>query len=184
MKSLRRAVFLDRDGVIIENRPDHVKCWAEVRFLDGSFETLRRLASAPLAVVIVTNQAAIGRGLVGHDAAKELQRRIVAEIEGNGGRIDASYMCPHVPEDRCQCRKPAPGMLRQAAEELGLDLPASWLVGDNLSDMKAAAAGGLQGMLVRTGRGIEFAAQFTPEMAQQWPVVDDLPAAIDRILTS
>lgn len=149
---MHTAVFLDRDGVIIENRPDHVKSWSEVRFLPGVFQTLHKLSQLPLAIVIISNQGAVGRGLMTLETAWDLQRRIVAEIQEHGGRIDASYICPHHPHDGCDCRKPAPGLIRQASRELGLDLSASWLVGNAVTDLQAAAATGMRAVLVRTAR--------------------------------
>jgi D-glycero-D-manno-heptose 1,7-bisphosphate phosphatase len=181
----RPAVFLDRDGVIVENRPDYIKSWAEVRFLEGSFAALRRLAASPMAVVIVSNQSAVGRELMSLETAWELQNRIVAAIEEQGGRIDASYLCPHHPEEGCDCRKPLPGMIHQAARELQLDLQQSWLVGDAVTDMQAAAAANIGAILVRTGRGAEqenlLPAPLEGKMG--WPpaVVADLSAAVDYI---
>lgn len=94
----------------------------------------------------------MGRGLLDEEIAWQLQRQIVAEITVAGGRIDASYLCPHHPQAGCDCRKPAPGMLLRAARELDLDLSRSWLVGDALSDLEAARVAGVRGILVRTGR--------------------------------
>ncbi len=150
---MRAAVFLDRDGVIIENRPDHVKSWSEVRFFDGSLAAMRRLAASRRAIVIVSNQAVVGRGLLDEEVAWQLQGQIVAAIVAGGGRIDASYLCPHHPQAGCACRKPAPGMLLQAARDLDLDLSRSWLIGDACSDLQAARAAGVRGILVRTGAG-------------------------------
>jgi D-glycero-D-manno-heptose 1,7-bisphosphate phosphatase len=189
MISPRWSVFLDRDGVIIENRPDHVKTWAEVQFLEGAIEALQRLAGLSAAIVIVSNQGAVGREMMTLDEARELQNRIVAKIEEQGGRIDASYLCPHHPNDGCECRKPAAGMIRQAARELQLDLQRSWLVGDALSDLMAASAAEMQGILVRTGRGAEQErlladnppANFADRLDSDWPVVADLPAAVEYI---
>jgi D-glycero-D-manno-heptose 1,7-bisphosphate phosphatase len=178
---LKPAVFLDRDGVIVENRPDHVKSWSEVRFLDGVFESLARLADSPLAIVVVSNQGAVGRGLMALEQAWDVQNQIVREIERNGGRIDASYLCPHHPDAGCDCRKPAPGMLRQAAQELNLDLSRSWLVGDAVSDLQAASAAGARGILVRTGRGTDQESRNLSTFEGRYDVVDDLAAAVRLI---
>jgi D-glycero-D-manno-heptose 1,7-bisphosphate phosphatase len=178
---LRPAVFLDRDGVIVENRPDHVKTWSEVQFLDGSLESLALLAALPLAVVVVSNQGAVGRGLMTLQQAWHVHNRIVREIERNGGRIDASYLCPHHPDAGCDCRKPAPGMLRQAVRELDLDLSRSWLVGDAESDLEAARAAGVRAILVRTGRGKEQELQNLTGLNGRCAVVDDLAAAVQLI---
>lgn len=175
---MKAAVFLDRDGVIVENRPDHVKSWAEVRFLDGAFESLLQLAALPVAVVIVSNQGVVGRGLITLEQAWDIQNQIVREIEARGGCIDASYLCPHHPDDGCSCRKPSPGMLQQAAEELQLDLARSWFVGDAISDLQSAWAAGVRGILVRTGRGVEHEVRIPAEWRRDCTVVDDLSAAV------
>jgi len=182
IKTMRTSVFLDRDGVIIENRPDHVKAWSEVQFLPGAFAALRRLAQSPAAIVIISNQSVVGRGIITLEAAWKLQRCIVDEIHEHGGRIDASYLCPHHPDEGCRCRKPAPGMIDQATQELHLDLFDSWLVGDAVSDLLAASARGIHAILVRTGRGADQEQQLPAVAGWSGPVVADLPAAVHYIL--
>ena len=179
---MRAAVFLDRDGVIIENRSDYVKSWEELCFLPGAFKSLRRLGQSEYALVLVTNQSVVGRGTISLEQAMEINRRIIAEIEAQGGRIDASYLCPHRPDERCDCRKPAPGMLLQAAEELGLDLTRSYAIGDAASDIEAAWAAGVRGILVLTGRGREQVALLKMKGKANCPVVVNLGAAVDYIL--
>lgn len=178
---LRRAVFLDRDGVINENRPNHVLTWADIDFLPGSFEALRRLSGSPLAIVVVTNQSAVGRGLLALEEMQAINAGVAAAVAAEGGRLDRIYACPHRPEDGCDCRKPQPGMLLQAAAELGLDLGASYFVGDAVSDVEAALAVGCQPVLVRSGRG---EAQLPGLRANGYnaPVVADLAAAVAWIL--
>lgn len=154
----RPAIFLDRDGVLVENRPNYIKAWCEVEFLPHAFDAMRRLAASDYAIVIVTNQSTVGRGLISIEEALSINRQIAAEVVERGGRVDASYLCPHVPEDQCLCRKPAPGMLLRAATELNLDLSHSYLIGDAISDLEAAEAVGARGILVRTGRGNDQAA--------------------------
>ncbi|MGW8256657.1 MAG: D-glycero-alpha-D-manno-heptose-1,7-bisphosphate 7-phosphatase [Thermoguttaceae bacterium] len=180
---MRTAVFLDRDGVIIENRPDHVKSWSEVRFLPAVFPAMHKLALSQAAIVVISNQSAVGRGLITFDAAWNLQQRIVEEIEKHGGRIDASYICPHHPDDKCDCRKPAPGMILQAARELDLDLAKSWFVGDAVSDLEAAKAAGIKAILVQTGRGSDQEKIMPANDSRRWPVVADLSAAVKYIFT-
>ena len=117
-----------------------MKSWEEVHFLPGAFEALRRLSRSDYVLVLVTNQSAVGRGIVTLDKTMEINERVVAEIKTKGGRVDASYICPHHPDEGCDCRKPAPGMLLRAAEELKLDLARSYAVGDAVSDIQAARA--------------------------------------------
>jgi len=178
----RRAVFLDRDGVIIENQDDYVRSWEQVCFLPQAFETLRCLARTSFIVVLVTNQSAIGRGLITLDQGLTINRRVVAEIERNGGRVEASYLCPHRPEDRCTCRKPAPGMLLQAAGELDLDLSQSYLIGDALSDVEAARSAGVTPILVLTGRGVGQSALLATQDLCACTVLPNLREAFEYIM--
>ncbi len=175
------AIFLDRDGVIIENRGDYVKSWQEVRFLPGAFDALRRLSWSGHPVVMVTNQSAVGRGIISLQQAVEINQRVIAQIESQGGRVDAWYLCPHRPNAGCECRKPAPGMLLRAGAELGLDLTGSYLVGDALTDIEAAQAAGMRGLLVLTGRGSEQEAFVRGEGRVDCLVAADLGAALDLI---
>jgi D-glycero-D-manno-heptose 1,7-bisphosphate phosphatase len=144
------AIFLDRDGVINQNRSDYVKSWEEFEFLPGVLEALRWLAASPYAVVIVSNQSCIGRGLVTKESVDAIHFRMLQVIRRAGGRLDAIYYCPHHPDDGCPCRKPRPGLLIQAADELNLDLAQSWFVGNNQTDLEAALAAGVQPVLVRS----------------------------------
>ncbi|HEU5088854.1 MAG TPA: D-glycero-beta-D-manno-heptose 1,7-bisphosphate 7-phosphatase, partial [Roseiflexaceae bacterium] len=149
----RPAIFLDRDGVINENRSDYVKSWEEVIFLPGAIEAIRRLNTSEYAIVMVTNQSAVGRGIVPFELAQAINRQVVEQITAAGGRVDAWYMCPHHPQQGCECRKPAPGLLLQAQRDLSLDLARSYMIGDAYSDLQAAQAAGVRATLVLTGRG-------------------------------
>lgn len=150
-----RAIFLDRDGVICENRPDHVKNWAEFQFLPGVKNSLASLSSLGLPIIVVTNQAVVGRGLSTAQEVEDIHNRMVAEIVASGGRIDRIIYCPHRPEDECDCRKPKPGMLLQAATEMDIDLAESYLIGDAATDIQAGYQVGCRTFLVLTGRGAE-----------------------------
>lgn len=178
--SKQPAVFLDRDGVIIENRARYVRAWADVAFLPGALAALATLSRAPLAVVIVTNQSAVGRGLLSESEAEAINAGLLAAIRAAGGRVDAVYLCPHTDADGCDCRKPAPGLLRRAAAELDLDLPRSVLIGDALSDLAAGRAAGVGRVaLVRTGRGVE---QEHLAAGQRLDVFDNLADALAALL--
>lgn len=178
--SKQPAVFLDRDGVIIENRDRYVRAWADVAFLPGALAALARLRRAPLAVVIVTNQSAVGQGLLSRADADAINAGVLAAIRAAGGRVDAVYLCPHTDADGCDCRKPAPGLLRRAAADLDLDLSRSVLIGDALSDLAAGRAAGVGRVaLVRTGRG---AAQERLAAGQRLDVFDNLADALAALL--
>jgi D-glycero-D-manno-heptose 1,7-bisphosphate phosphatase len=150
-----RAVFLDRDGVICENRSDHVKNWQEFQFLPGAKASLAALSQLDLPIIVVTNQAIVGRGMVPAGVIDDIHRRMLAEVEAHGGRIDHIVYCPHRTQDRCGCRKPEPGMLLSTADRMGIDLSQSYMVGDAVTDLMAGQQVGCQTYLVLTGRGLQ-----------------------------
>ncbi len=175
---LRPAIFLDRDGVIIENRADYVKSVAEAVFIPGALRALAGIRPWPGAIVVITNQSAVGRGLITLAAAEAINAYVRQQVEAAGGRLDGLYLCPHAPADGCDCRKPRPGLLLQAARELGLDLSASVMIGDALTDVQAGHAAGTRAMLVRTGRGAKQAPQLARAGLGHVPVRADLAAAL------
>jgi D-glycero-D-manno-heptose 1,7-bisphosphate phosphatase len=178
------AIFLDRDGVLIENRADYVRDWSQVKIYPEAIHTLSLSAAKNYKIVIVTNQSAVGRGLITLETAREINERLVEFIHQHNGQVAGVYMCPHKPEAGCNCRKPKPGMFFQAAKELSLDLQHSWMIGDAWSDVQAGLAAGLQrAILVRTGRGAEQLVQPHPENITDHLVFDDLPQAMNAIFT-
>lgn len=157
MPTLDPAVFLDRDGTLMENVP-YCSDPRNVVLLPGVVDGLHRLRDRGFRLVIVTNQSGIGRGffpVADYEAVHaELLRQIGPWV------IDANYFCPDDPEEPTSRRKPAPGMLREAASDHRLDLGRSYLIGDHATDMECARRGGLAGaVLVLTGHGAEQAAQ-------------------------
>jgi D-glycero-D-manno-heptose 1,7-bisphosphate phosphatase len=181
-RSLRPAVFLDRDGVINRNRRGYVKSWAEFEFLPGVFGALRWLADTSVAVVTVSNQSAVGRGLLSMEGMVDIHRRMVEGIRQRGGRIDAGSYCPHSPLDGCGCRKPLPGQLIIAADRMGLDLSRSYFVGDAQTDMLAAVAAGSSPVLVLTGRGRRQREAMPPDLLALCHVAEGLMEAVEWIL--
>jgi len=179
-----RAIFLDRDGVICENRSDHVKSWQEFEFLPEAKRSLAALSQLNLPIVVVTNQAIVNRGLASASAVEDIHRRMVAEITAIGGRIDRIIYCPHRPEDKCACRKPEPGMLLQAAQEMGIDLANSYFVGDAATDMMAARKVGCQSFLVLTGRGFQQLVPALRSVGNQFTVSRDLMGAATDIINT
>lgn len=159
MNTPKPAVFLDRDGVLIQDS-HYVGSPDRVRLVPGSAEAVAALNRAGWPVVVVTNQAGVARGLYTPEAVDAVHDHIAELLRGYGAAIDAFHFCPHHPEGevpaftgRCDCRKPQPGMLLRAAADLGLDLSASWMVGDRETDLAAGAAAGCRTVLVRTGYG-------------------------------
>jgi D-glycero-D-manno-heptose 1,7-bisphosphate phosphatase len=149
------AVFLDRDGVINENRVDHVKDWSEFSFLPGSLVAIAELSRRGARVFIISNQAVVNRGVVSRETVDDINRRMLEVIEGSGGRVEGIAYCPHLPEESCFCRKPRPGLLLELALTHGIDLRRSTVIGDALSDVEAGQAAGCRTVLVMTGRGRE-----------------------------
>jgi D-glycero-D-manno-heptose 1,7-bisphosphate phosphatase len=159
MTPLKPAVFLDRDGVVIGDT-HYVHSIDKVRLLSGSAEAIAELNRAGWPVVIVTNQAGIARGFFSVETLHKINDHMAELLRGHGARVDGVYYCPHHPEGdvleyrrHCECRKPKPGMLLQAARELGLDLTRSWMIGDRITDLEAGSAVGCRTVLVRTGYG-------------------------------
>ena len=183
--ALQRAVFLDRDGVI---NVDHgyVHRIDDFRFVPGSEVAMRRLQSAGWRLVVVTNQSGLARGLYSMLEYERFTAHLLEQLGAVGVGVDAVLHCPHLPDAAvaayrldCDCRKPGPGMLLRAARELALDLPASVIVGDRLSDVQAGRAAGVgHCVLVRSGHPLE------PGDAQQADAVYDDLAAFSRAWVS
>ncbi len=146
------TVFVDRDGVINANRADHVRSWLEVEFLPGALAGLALLTRSGFDVVVVTNQAIVNRGEAPRAAVDAIHARMVAEITRHGGAIRAVQVCPHRPDEGCGCRKPAPGLLLDAAARYGFDLLDAILVGDHEHDLEAARRANCSSILVLSGR--------------------------------
>lgn len=162
----RPAVFLDRDGTLIEER-EYLADPAGVVLLEGVPEALTRLREAGFALVVVTNQSGIPRGLYSLADYHAVARRLDEILAQKGVLPDATYFCPHHPDftGPCVCRKPGLGMYRQAAVELGLDLKGSFYVGDRTKDVLPANELGGRGIMVRTGYGLEEEASL-PEASR------------------
>lgn len=148
---LTPAIFLDRDGVINRRRADHVKGWDEFEFMPHALDALAELRRLNAAVVLVTNQGVVGRGLISADQLGAIHAQMLREIESAGGHVTAIYACLHAPTEGCACRKPKPALIRQAALDLGLDLSTSIMVGDSATDIQAARAAGVTPIFLNDG---------------------------------
>ena len=181
---MQPAIFLDRDGVIIENLPNYIRNWTDVVLLPQALEALAWLNASSFKIAIITNQSAVGRGIISLQAAEEINRRLVQEIQRAGGRIEAVFMCPHAPADGCECRKPRPGLLLQAAQALSVDLQRSMMIGDTLADLQAGQAAGIQRLvLVRTGLGADQESAVVAANLPNTRIYDTLPLALADLLT-
>ncbi len=178
------TIFLDRDGVINENRSDYVKSWSEFHFLPGAKEAISQLTRAGHRVIVCTNQAGIARGIILVATVEEIHRRMMAEIAQAGGTIERVYYCPHAKDAGCFCRKPRPGMLLRARDELGIDLSDAIFIGDSISDIRASFAAGVHPILVLTGLGMEHLRECCYEAHEPFHIAESLKHATDMILSN
>ena len=184
---MRPAVFLDRDGTLLEEA-GYLDRLERLVFFSFGIDAVRLLNRAGYAVVIITNQSGVGRGLYQEEFVHRAHQVVDERVRAGGGHIDGYYYCPHHPEAEiegyrrdCDCRKPGPGMLRQAAEDLELDLSRSFTVGDKWTDVQAGVAAGARGILVRTGYG--RSSEASPKRpVEPAAIADDLIAATAWIL--
>ena len=148
-----KLVILDRDGTINEDSDAYIKSVAEWRPIPGSLEAIARLSQAGYRLVVATNQSGIARGLFDTATLVAIHDTLQRAAAQAGGRIDAFFFCPHAADSACQCRKPKPGMLVEIARRFNVSLGDTYMVGDALRDLEAAAAAGARPVLVLTGKG-------------------------------
>lgn len=182
MSAKRPAVFLDRDGTIIQDA-GYLKEPEQVQLLPGSAEAIRQLNVAGIPVVVVSNQSGIARRLLSVDDYRRTEARLEELLAQKGVKLAGQFYCPHLPEidGECECRKPGTLLYRQAADRLGLDLERSWWVGDRLRDVLPAEKLGGRGVLVLTGAK---EALIPSDARQRFARAPDLPAAVTLILES
>lgn len=176
----RPGLLCDRDGTIIEDRPAYVRAETDLALLPGAVPALLRAQRAGLLVAMVSNQSAVGRGLLTHAEMIRLHLALTHRLAAAGVEIAGSFLCPHRPEAGCPCRKPAPGLVTAALDRFALDPGRSFVVGDAVRDMAAARDAGVRGLLVGTGHphsAEELRAQAGLFAGTQ--IVPDLPAAVE-----
>jgi D-glycero-D-manno-heptose 1,7-bisphosphate phosphatase len=159
-----KLIIVGRDGILNRFREDHVKEPAEWEAIPGALEAVARLNHAGWHVVVATNQAGIGRGMIDMAAVNAVHLHMMKMLAAKGGRLDAVFFCPHAREDHCDCRKPLPGMMHDVAQRYGADLTQVPMVADTLRDLEAARAAGCPPHLVRSGR----ASLVTEAELAQW----------------
>jgi D-glycero-D-manno-heptose 1,7-bisphosphate phosphatase len=161
---MTRAVFLDRDGVINQKQPEgrYVTRWTEFRFLPAAFEAIALLNRTGFSAIVVTNQRCVARGLIGAHELELLHSRMCSELKLAGAFITEVYYCPHDTQPSCICRKPAPGMLLQAAQDHEIDLGNSWMIGDSAADIEAGRRAGCKTAFIGTPG--ETAASLRPDV--------------------
>jgi len=180
---MRKAVFLDRDGVISEE-VDHLNNVAGLRLLPGAARAIKALNEKEYHVIVVTNQAAIAKGMVTPEVVNDIHEEMKKQLSKEGAMIDGIYYCPHYPDGTvkeyavvCDCRKPGIGMIEQAMKDFTIDPGRSFLVGDKTSDILAGRRAGLKTILVKTGyAGKDGRYKVAPDF-----IADDLLSAITYI---
>ena len=186
---MRAAVFLDRDGTIIED-VGYLRDLAQIDVLPWSAAAIRQLRDAGFAIVVITNQSGVGRGYFDEAHVQATHLALAATLSAAGAAIDGFYYCPHYPTAvdpryaiACDCRKPASGLLLRAAAELDIDLSRSWMVGDWWHDVQAGAGAGTRTILIRTGRS-EAHRPAPPDAPQPDAILNNLMEAAAWILRS
>ena len=164
--STKRAIFLDRDGTLIREVA-YLSRLEEVKILEQAASAVSRINRAGILAVVITNQSGVARGLLSEERLREINRSIARSFARRGACLDAFYYCPHHPgaglvayRQSCRCRKPQPGLLLEAAQELGIDLRRSCMVGDRLVDVQAGRSVGCTSVLVKTGLGMQELANW------------------------
>ncbi|MBU2572538.1 MAG: HAD family hydrolase [Elusimicrobia bacterium] len=176
-KAKRPAVFLDRDGTLIHDRPGfYLTDPAKLRFYRYTFKALKLLSGLGYRLIVITNQSGVGRGYLTLGASAAINRRMQANLAQNGALLDGIYFCPHGPDEGCACRKPAPGLVKEAAKHHRLDLGRSYLIGDKLSDMRLAGALKLRRVFLKSGHGRSQLKKYPGPLKKQ-VIKNDLLAA-------
>jgi D-glycero-D-manno-heptose 1,7-bisphosphate phosphatase len=182
-KKMQNVVFLDRDGVINRDSPDYIKSWSEFEFLPGSLEALKQLTLNGFAVIIITNQSVIHRKMVTKKDLDFIHDMMNKTVQSNGGDIKDIFYCPHIPEDRCDCRKPNPGLIYRAKKRYQIDLETSIMVGDSAKDIECARNAGCgSAILVKTGNGVTAENILKDKMIYPDVIVQDLLEAVNWII--
>lgn len=176
-------VILDRDGVINHDSSEFVKTADEWLPLDGSIDAIAALSQAGFTVAIASNQSGLARGLFDSVALDEMHEKMRGLLAAAGGQVEHIAICPHGPDDGCDCRKPRPGLLQQIARRFDVDLTDAAVIGDSLRDIQAASAVSARPMLVRTGNG-EKTEKALPESLAHIEIYDDLAAAAHALIAA
>ena len=175
-----KIIFLDRDGVINKDRSDYVKSVSEFEFLPGARESLRELTKAGYKIVVISNQQAVGKGIISKETLEEIDLLLKEEVAKSGGRIDATYYCPHLKDENCDCRKPATGLLERASRDFDVRLEETIFVGDTVTDIEAGKRAGCQTIALLTGKLSPIIIKSLPVKPDR--VAQDLKEAVEMIL--
>jgi D-glycero-D-manno-heptose 1,7-bisphosphate phosphatase len=178
-----RVVLLDRDGVINHDSTAYIKSCAEFIFLPGSIEAIRYLTVHDFKIIVITNQSAVGRGMISESELNRIFDHMIAAVTDGGGRITDIFHCPHHPEDNCRCRKPETGLIQRAQRKYGFDIDRAWMVGDSTRDIECAKNAGCgRSILVQTGNGPAAQRELRRRCMQPDHIAPDLLAAAHWIV--
>ncbi|KJS31165.1 MAG: hypothetical protein VR64_12640 [Desulfatitalea sp. BRH_c12] len=178
-----KVIFLDRDGTINRDSASYIKNWNEFEFLPGSLEALALLSRHGCALILITNQSSVGRGMVPPTVLEHTHRSMCTAVEAAGGHFLDIFVCPHRPEEACACRKPKPGLILQAQRRYNIDLANSVMIGDSARDILCGQqAGCATTILVRTGNGLSAEQTLAGQNALPDLVTTDLLEAARIIL--
>ena len=154
-----KTVFVDRDGVINQERSDYVKSISELEIYPNVSKNIKLLKDAGFLVIVITNQSAVNRGIITHEMINQIHNSIQDHLKKYGTFLDGFYYCPHVPDENCNCRKPKPGLLQKAILELNVDLNSSWMIGDSDSDIEAADSVGCKAIKISDSFSLDNAVE-------------------------
>ena len=154
-----KTVFVDRDGVINQERSDYVKSISELEIYPNVAKNIKLLKDAGFLVIVITNQSAVNRGIITHEMINQIHDSIQDHLKKYGTFLDGFYYCPHTPNENCNCRKPKPGLLQQAILELNIDLNSSWMIGDSDSDIEAADSVGCKAIKINDNFSLDNAVE-------------------------
>jgi len=154
-----KTVFVDRDGVINQERSDYVKSISELEIYPNVAKNIKLLKDAGFLVVVITNQSAVNRGIVTHEMINQIHNSIQDHLKKHGTFLDGFYYCPHTPDENCNCRKPKPGLFQKAILELNIDLNSSWMIGDMDSDIEAANSIGCKAIKISGSFSLDSAVK-------------------------
>ena len=154
-----KAVFLDRDGVLNKERKDYVKSTKELEIYENISQCIKKLKDNDFKIIVITNQSAINRKLTDHENVEKIHNTIQNYLKTRGTQIDGFYYCPHTPDEGCFCRKPKPGLLKNAAHDMNIDLNISWMIGNNDSDVLAGKNAGCKSIKIKNNSELNNAIE-------------------------
>jgi len=185
MGLLKKVVFLDRDGTINVDSANYIKSRSEFEFISGSIEAIRDLTVNGFTAIVITNQSALARGFVSPEELDAMHAVMCREVAAAGGKITDLFFCPHLPDEGCECRKPAPGLIVQANQRYNIDLADSIMVGDSAKDIACGRNAGCgRTVLVKSGVGPDVEKELIKKSISVDFVAQNLREAVGWILAA